>query len=472
MRRYLGILLILALMAWAYARLGGFSGPAAPQAETTVPDPDNSTRLERVEENEASRPETAMLAEPRESEESGEATSAPESGEASSEEQVAEDWETVSIGRGQSFYVAMTAAGISHEDVMALVKVCKPHTNYRRVQVGDSYQIERNEDGALTAFLADLDAEHFLLATRDENGWSTEMGSHELQHTVKGVRGEISSSLFESLLEQNADAQLATQLSEILGWDIDFFRDLRKGDTFTLLYEEYTRNGERVRDGRILAASFVNQGREYSAYLFENELGFPAYYDENGDSLEKQFLRAPLKYSRISSNFSRRRLHPVHKTYRPHYGVDYAAPTGTPVYATANGTVIKRERRSGNGKYIQLRHGNGYETFYLHLSRYAKGLQVGEKVKQGDLIGFVGMTGTATAPHLDYRVKLNGKWLNPRKLDLPPASPVGEERMAEYQTRRDELQQQLERILGAETRTVVLDRETTEATPIGEPAGR
>lgn len=286
------------------------------------------------------------------------------------------------------------------------------------------------------------------------------------------MQGEISSSLFESLLEQNADPQLATQLSEILGWDIDFFRDIRKGDRFTLLYEEFTRDGDRVRDGRILAASFTNQGREYSAFLHENELGFPAYYDEKGGSLEKQFLRAPLKFSRISSNFSTRRLHPVHKTYRPHYGVDYAAPTGTPVYATANGTVVKRERRSGNGKFVQLRHGNGYETFYLHLSRYAKGVGVGSKVKQGDLIGYVGMTGTATAPHLDYRVKHNGKWLNPRKLDLPPASPVTQERMPEYALRRDELLQQLEQIPGTESATVVLDRKMTSPEPLGEPTGR
>ena len=311
-----------------------------------------------------------------------------------------------------------------------------------------------------------------LLVSRTEDGLSTELGTYPLERTVRGVQGEIRSSLFEALVEEGADPQLATQLSEILGWDIDFFRDLRKGDRFTLLYEEYTREGERVRDGRILAALFTNQGRDYEAYLFENDLGFPAYYDGEGHSLEKQFLRAPLKYGRISSNFSYRRLHPVHKVYRPHYGVDYAAPTGTPVYATANGTVVGRTRRRGNGNYVQLRHGNGYETFYLHLSRFAKGLRVGQKVKQGDLIGHVGMTGTATAPHLDYRVKKNGKWLNPRKLDLPPAEPVSQERMPLYATRRDELREQLEAIVAARTQTIVLESQTTGGAPVDEPTGR
>jgi murein DD-endopeptidase MepM/ murein hydrolase activator NlpD len=468
MRRYLGILFVLAIMAWAYASLDGFRRlePSRPQA-TREPGEEGPTSLERRGGDEESDALT-LESEEAQGEDTLHSPTEPERAEPSPDE----SWETVSIGRGQSFYVAMTAAGVPHEDVMALVKACKPHTNYRRVQVGDTFQVQRNEDGELTAFLSDLDSEHFLLVTRGEEGWATEMGSYQLERTVNGVRGVITSSLFESLLEQDADAQLATQLSEILGWDIDFFRDIRKGDSYTLLYEEYTRDGERVRDGRILAASFTNQGREYSAFLYENELGFPAYYDEKGDSLEKQFLRAPLKYSRISSNFSTRRLHPVHKTYQPHYGVDYAAPTGTPVYATANGTVVARERRRGNGNYVELRHGNGYETFYLHLSRFAKGVNVGSKVKQGDLIGYVGMTGTATAPHLDYRVKHNGKWLNPRKLDLPPASPVSKERMPEYAVRRDELLLQLEQIPGAENRAVVLDRNLTAPDPVGEPSGR
>ncbi len=454
MRRYLGILVVLIATGWIYARLGGF-GPS-PEVGSK---PDASTELARVEQ-EAPSPDDGISA-PATSET---VDSLTDEGAAAGD---GDRWESVEIGRGQSFYVAMTGAGVSHEDVMQLVKACKPYSNFRRVQSGDVFRIERNEDGALTAFHAELDAEHYLIATRSDSSWQTEIGAYQLERTVRGVKGEIKSSLFEALVEEGADPQLATQLSEILGWDIDFFRDLRKGDRFTLLYEEFTREGRRVRDGRILAARFVNRGHEYSAFLFENKLGFPAYYDENGNSLEKQFLRAPLKYSRISSNFSLHRLHPVYHVYRPHYGVDYAAPTGTPVYATANGTVVNRERRRGNGNYVHLRHGNGYETYYLHLSRFARGLHVGQKVKQGDLIGYVGMTGTATAPHLDYRVKHNGKWLNPRKLDLPPAAPIEAERMARFIQRRDELQAELERIADSRDETLVLERQTTEADAAG-----
>ena len=381
-----------------------------------------------------------------------------------------DSWEQLSIGRGQSFYVALSRAGLSHESIMGLVKACKSHINLRRVQRGDSFDLKRNANNEVESFLVELDAEHYLLVNRNEDGYSSEMGSYELQRTVKGVRGEIRSSLFDALVAQGADPTLAVQLSEILGWDIDFFRDLRRGDTFTLLYEEYTREGERVRDGRILSAEFTNRGRTYQAYLFEDELGFPAYYEFNGNSLEKQFLRAPIKYSRISSGFTRRRLHPVTKTYRPHNGVDYVAPTGTPIYATADGTVTVRQRKRANGNHVQLRHGNGYETWYLHMSRYAKGLTVGKKVQQGDIIGYVGQTGYATGPHVCYRVKLNGRWLNPSKLDLPPAEPVDEARMADYVAVRDEQRSRLDEVPGMEAKTVVLESQITHGS--NGPAGR
>ena len=471
MRRYLGILFVLIALAWVYARLGGFGPGAAAHtgfnldlkewARKEAPADSSSTSMVHRATDPASQESTTTSGTnggfiSGNSEEFGKARN--------------DRWESLSIGRGQSFYVAMTSAGVSHEEIMSLVKACKPATNFRRVQSGDTFQIKHNEDGTLTAFHSELDAEHYLIATRDGNSWNTEIGAYQLERTVSGVKGTINSSLFEALVEEKADPQLATQLSEILGWDIDFFRDLRKGDQFTILYEEFTRDGKKVRDGNILAAHFVNQGREYSAYLYENKLGFPAYYDEKGGSLEKQFLRAPLKYSRISSNFSSRRYHPVHHIYRPHYGVDYAAPTGTPVYATANGTVLNRQRKGGNGNYIHLRHGNGYETYYLHLSRFARGLHVGQKVKQGDVIGFVGMTGVATGPHLDYRVKHSGKWLNPRKLDLPPAAPVEDERRPQFTQRRDSLQIQLERVTESQDETLVLDRQTTRAEI--EPSGR
>jgi len=467
MRRYLGIFTMLLVLGWFYARVGGFgvaftANADAPTSNAELEE-DSLTSLTRVSPEDADA-QTSLA------DQNVDATTANDSLFGSDSAMEREGWESITIGRGQSFYVAMRGAGVSHEDIMGLVKACKPQSNFRRVQAGDSFRIQRNENQALTAFHSELDGEHYLLATRTPSGWKTEIGAYPLKRKVQGVKGVIKTSLFEALVDENADPQLATELSEILGWDIDFFRDLRQGDTFKLVYEEFSREGKRVRDGRILAATFTNKGHTYSAFLFKNKLGFPAYYDSEGGSLEKQFLRAPLKYSRISSNFSRHRFHPIDHVYRPHYGVDYAAPTGTPVYATANGTVQKRERTRGNGKYVRLRHGNGYQTYYLHLSGFARSLHIGQRVKQGDLIGYVGMTGKATAPHLDYRVKHNGRWLNPRKLDLPPAAPIERDRLALFEQRRDELRGELDRIADVKSDTIVLEREMTKASV--EPTGR
>ena len=338
-----------------------------------------------------------------------------------------EDWEEVTIGRNESFYVALQRNGLEHETIMDVVEAAEPHVDLRRVRRGDTFNLALYE-GQLQAVRFDIDRESFLIVESDSvQGMRAEVARYPVDRLVRVARGEIQTNLFDALLENGADPVLADQLAEILGWNIDFFRDLRVGDSFEVLYAEYRRENQTVRDPEVLAVHFTNQGEETTAYRFENELGLPAYYDETGDSLERQFLRAPLKFSRISSNFSHRRLHPVLKRYRPHYGVDYAAPTGTPVFATSDGTIIKRTKDKGSGNFVGIRHGNGYESYYLHLSRFAKGQSVGQKVKQGDVIGYVGQTGWATAPHLDYRIKRNGKWVNPRKLDLPPADPVSDD---------------------------------------------
>ncbi|MCX5752412.1 MAG: peptidoglycan DD-metalloendopeptidase family protein, partial [Candidatus Krumholzibacteria bacterium] len=187
----------------------------------------------------------------------------------------------------------------------------------------------------------------------------------------------------------------------------------------------------------IVAAEFVNQGKSHYAFMFKNESGRQDYYDENGKSLVKQLLRAPLPVSRITSNFSTRRYHPVLLRYAPHLGVDYAAPVGTPVHATGDGSVIETGRNGANGKYIKLRHSNGYQTYYLHLSRFAKGMAPGARVGQGQVIGYVGMTGYATGPHLDYRIKKGNSFVNPRKISLPPAKPVTSANMASFIDLRD-----------------------------------
>ncbi|MBU8922815.1 MAG: M23 family metallopeptidase [Bacteroidales bacterium] len=184
--------------------------------------------------------------------------------------------------------------------------------------------------------------------------------------------------------------------------------------------------------GKILSAEFNTSGESHYAFLFESQDGFPDYFDEKGKSLRKQLLRAPLSYSRISSSYSHRRLHPVLHTYRPHLGIDYAAPTGTPVMTTGDGTIMTASRTRANGNYIKVKHNRNYISYYLHLSKFAKGIKAGVKVLQGQVIGYVGATGIATGPHLDYRVKKNGKFVNPLRLKLPPAKPVQADKMEEY----------------------------------------
>ena len=203
----------------------------------------------------------------------------------------------------------------------------------------------------------------------------------------------------------------------------------------------------------MIAAEFNTQGESHYAFLFENEESMPDYFDFDGKSLRKQLLKAPLSYTRISSNFSRRRYHPVLHHYSPHLGIDYAAPAGTPVQATGDGTVMVATRNKANGKYVKIRHNNNYISYYLHLSRFGPGVKSGVKVKQGQVIGYVGSTGYATGPHLDYRIKKNGRFVNPRSLKLPPANPVSEVKMADFVALRDRLISSLSRVPIEDSRT-------------------
>lgn len=249
-----------------------------------------------------------------------------------------------------------------------------------------------------------------------------------IEHETVRLEGVVESSLFAAVEAAGGHPELAVLLAEIYQWDVDFLRDLRKGDTFVVIADRQSVDGQHFGYGSIYAARFDNAGRRLQAIAFPDDNGRVGYYDLEGRPLRKQFLRSPLKFSRITSRFSLRRYHPVHKRRMPHYGVDYAAPPGTPVLATADGVVTLAGRNGGAGKMVRLRHTNGYETSYLHLRGYGKGVRRGVRVRQGQVIGYVGSTGWATGPHLDYRVKLNGSYINPLRLSSPPVKPLGEER--------------------------------------------
>ena len=331
------------------------------------------------------------------------------------------------IGRGQTFYESLAARGVAHEDIMTVVKGTKEFRDLRNVKSGEIFRVHITPDSGLKSLGYDLDEESHVTWMREGDTYTRHDGTYPVQRMLKGISGTINSSLYASLQKIEAPLSLAPKMNDIMGWDIDFKRDLRQGDTFRILYEEVWKDDQLVRTGSIQAIEIMNKGKAHTAYLF-NESDHPHYYSEDGRNMQKQLSRAPLNYSRISSKYSHRRFHPVLKRWMPHLGVDYAAPLGTPVRAGGDGVVMIATHKKGNGRYIQIRHTNSeYETYYLHLSKYAKGIRKGTKVNQGQIIGYVGATGYATGPHLDYRVKRRGQFVNPRTLKLPAAAPVADE---------------------------------------------
>jgi len=280
------------------------------------------------------------------------------------------------------------------------------------------------------AVIFDRRNELHLVATTE--GIFSERVERPLTTEVIRLEGVVESSLFGAVEAAGGGAELAVRMAQIYQWDIDFLRDLRKGDRFVVVADRQTVDGEFFGWGTIFVARFVNGKRTLDAVVYPDDDGRLGYYDLNGHPLRKQFLRSPLKFSRVASRFSMNRYHPVLKRRMPHYGVDYGAPVGTPVHATSDGTVTRAGRNGGAGNMVTVRHTNGYETNYLHLSRYGKGVRRGVRVSQGQVIGYVGSTGLSTGSHLDYRVKLNGRWINPLTISSPPVKPLAEERLQRY----------------------------------------
>jgi murein DD-endopeptidase MepM/ murein hydrolase activator NlpD len=244
----------------------------------------------------------------------------------------------------------------------------------------------------------------------------------EITYHDRSAQVVIESSLWNAMTNNDLPVELALELSEIYAWTIDFF-GLQKGDSIRVYYDEKYVDDISIGIGRIYAAHFYHAKKWQEAYWYEDK-DTHNYFDKEGNSLRKAFLKAPLNYKRISSGFTHKRLHPVYKVYRPHTGVDYAAPTGTPVVSIGDGKVIMKEYKGGGGNTIKIKHNATYTTGYLHLSKYAKGLKVGQYVKQGEVIGYVGSTGASTGPHLDFRVWKNGTPIDPLKMDSPPAEPI------------------------------------------------
>jgi murein DD-endopeptidase MepM/ murein hydrolase activator NlpD len=341
------------------------------------------------------------------------------------------------VSKNTSFFDLMLACELSPQEIKDIERRAKEVYDFRRIYPGQEYELYQGADGDLERLTFVISDEHFIEVTKNGGEIAAERKEYPFQIVQRTASGIITHSLFVSLQEQNLPLELGAKLTDIFAWDIDFFTDVHKNDYFRLIYEEKTRHDGLTKIGNIIAAEFNTKGESHYAFLFENEAGFSDYFDARGKSLRKQLLKAPLSYSRISSNFSTKRYHPVLHHYSPHLGIDYAAPAGTPVMATGDGTVITATRNKANGNYVKIRHNNNYISYYMHLSRFGKGVKSGAKVKQGQIIGYVGSTGYATGPHLDYRVKKNGRFVNPRSLKLPPAKPVTDENLVAFSELRE-----------------------------------
>ncbi|MCF8040237.1 MAG: peptidoglycan DD-metalloendopeptidase family protein [Desulfohalobiaceae bacterium] len=317
----------------------------------------------------------------------------------------------------------LLADHLSVSDIYYLGKQCNEVFSLKKIRSGNSYRLFFKED-TFSGFEYDIDASDKLCVEIEQGGFAVSKKNIEYEVTRHLVQGSIETSLFEAVGDSGEQDQLAIELADIFAWDIDFIRDIRKGDSFRLIVEKRYRKGEWAGYGDILAARFVNQGRTYQAFLFALDNGGKEYFNAKGQSVRKSFLKAPLHFSRISSGYTMRRMHPILKRVRSHQGIDYAAPRGTPVKSVGDGTVITRAYHKGNGNYLKVRHPNSYVTMYNHLSGFAKGIRRGKRVVQGEVIGYVGSTGLSTGPHLDYRVKKHGRYVNPLKVESTPCEPV------------------------------------------------
>jgi murein DD-endopeptidase MepM/ murein hydrolase activator NlpD len=341
------------------------------------------------------------------------------------------------ILRGEHFMSALEKFGLSAEDAANVSAAAQRAFNLRQVRAGNTITLDRSVEGALREIDYEIDPGRVLKIVPDERGFFAEVQEIPSKTEVATVAGQIDDSLFNAVEQAGESAELAMHLAQIFAYDLDFYTDPRRGDTFRVVLEKrkYS-SGQFAGYGKILAAEYDNGGRKYQALLFHDELGQPGYYTADGKSLQKAFLRSPLKFGApVTSHFSKARFHPILKIYRPHMGTDYGAPVGTPVQTIGGGRVVFAGRKGGEGNMVQIAHSDGYETMYLHLSRLY--VRTGEHVEIGKTVGLVGSTGLSTGPHLDFRILQRGQYKNFEKLGLPPSDPVARKNWPEFVAVRD-----------------------------------
>lgn len=339
-------------------------------------------------------------------------------------------YKTVTVKKGQTLSGIFTDLGFSQALLLKIAHFNDDSKRLIKVMPGSDLHFTLTPDGDLTQLRYQASEFEELIIHHDMEQISTEIITHDQQIRLVNAQGVISNSLFGAGKAAGLTDNMVMKLANIFSWDIDFVLEIRAGDSFSLIYEQVYKNGDYLTEGKILAASFTNQGKTYEAVYYEDASGEGSYYAPDGRAMKKAFLRAPLNFSYISSNFNPRRLHPITKRIKAHRGIDYRAPTGTPVYAAGSGRVIEAAYNKYNGNYVFIQHPNGIVTKYLHFSK--KAVKKGARVKQGQTIGYVGSTGMSTAPHLHYEFIYNGVHRNPRTVSLPKSKPLPTEMMTEF----------------------------------------
>ena len=354
-----------------------------------------------------------------------------------------------SIRRGEFFSTLMTRLGASQSDIYALDAKSKGVFDMRQIKVGYHYHAyyAPGEPDTLAYVVYEKDnASYVVFSLRDS--LSVQVFEKDITSEIDYVEVEINYSLWQDIIDAGAPALLAISLADIYAWSIDFF-GLQKGDSFRAVYEKTVCDGEILDVEKVLYAEFRHGGDTYRSYWFDNGTG-NYYWNEKGESMRKAFLKAPLSYTRISSGFTYSRRHPITRKVRPHTGIDYAAPTGTEVMSIGDGVVVYKGYKRAEGNMVKIKHNSVYTSAYLHLSRYGKGLNVGDRVRQGQVIGYVGSTGYSTGPHLDFRIWKNGTPINPLKMESPPAEPLAEADMPAFKESMSDSEHAASRFLARE----------------------
>lgn len=344
-------------------------------------------------------------------------------------------WNTVTVKPGDSLATIFARLALSPKDVFAVVHADDASAKaLTRIYPGEKIGLQISDKGDLLAVRRNLNETETLTVARTsaDKDFHASLVEHPLERRIAHTGATIHESLYQAALNAGLDENLIMEFSRIFGWDIDFAHDIRDGDSFTLIYTQYYKDGELIRNSNILAAEFTNQGKRYRAVRYTDPSGRTGYFTPDGKNMRKAFLRTPVDFRRISSHFSKMRCHPILHVCRPHEGTDFAAAAGTPIEAAGDGIVAFAGRKGGYGNAVILHHGNHYSTLYGHMRRIRKGIHAGVRVKQGQIIGYVGQSGLATGPHLHYEFRIDGKPRDVLKIRLPDAKPIDPRYLADF----------------------------------------